>query len=123
MPQEEEQLGKAVDGHLIRRLLGYVRPYRWTVIGATIAAALQSATQIVGPYLNKVVIDRYLFPVPSRSLLSGHLPADPFRGVASLGLLYLAILAIGFLLDFGQTYAMQSVGQRSMYDLRKQLFA
>ncbi|HWG36374.1 MAG TPA: ABC transporter ATP-binding protein [Terriglobales bacterium] len=111
-----------MDRVLILRLLRYVRPYRWTVIGATIAAALQSATQIVGPYLNKVIIDRYLFPVPSHSLLSSYLPSDALRGVATLGILYLSILGVGFILDFGQTYAMQSVGQRSMYDLRKQIF-
>src|SRR6185437_2094051 len=122
MAQDEEILGKAVDRVLILRLLRYVRPYRWTVIGATIAAALQSATQIVGPYLNKVIIDRYLFPVPSHSLLSSYLPSDALRGVATLGILYLSILGVGFILDFGQTYAMQSVGQRSMYDLRKQIF-
>ena len=52
MADEEEITGKAVDRKLIRRLLGYVRPYRWTVVFATIAAALQSATQVVGPYLN-----------------------------------------------------------------------
>jgi ATP-binding cassette subfamily B protein len=124
MAQEEEQLGKAVDRHLIRRLLHYVRPYRGIVVVATIAAALQSATQIVGPYLNKVVIDRYLFPVKdAHSLLSGYLPNDAFRGVATIGILYLLTLAIGFALDFGQTYAMKWVGQKSMYDLRRQLFA
>ncbi|MGH3185299.1 MAG: ABC transporter ATP-binding protein, partial [Streptosporangiaceae bacterium] len=113
-----------MDRRLIARLLTYVRPYKWTVLFATLAAALQSATQIVGPYLNKVVIDRYLFPAPgARSLLSSQLPADPFRGVAALGLLYLLILAVGFVLDFGQTYAMQWVGQHAMFDLRRQLFA
>lgn len=124
MAQEEEVLGKAVDRHLIARLLHYVRPYRAIVILATIAAALQSATQIVGPYLNKVVIDRYLFPAPgSHSLLSGVLPENPFEGVAFIGLLFLATLAIGFGLDFAQTYAMRWVGQKSMYDLRRQIFS
>ncbi|HEY8056414.1 MAG TPA: ABC transporter ATP-binding protein [Terriglobales bacterium] len=124
MAQEEEQLGKAVDRHLIRRLLHYVRPYRGTVVLATLAAALQSFTQVVGPYLNKVIIDRYLFPSPdSHSLLSGWLPSEPFRGVAMVGMVYLVVLAVGFVLDFAQTYAMRWVGQKSMYDLRRQLFA
>jgi ATP-binding cassette subfamily B multidrug efflux pump len=124
MAQEEESLGKAVDGRLVRRLLGYVRPYRWTVVAATVAAALQSATQVVGPYLNKVVIDRYLFPTAAgrHSLLSGYLPHNAWRGVGELGLIYLTVLAVGFVLDFGQTYAMQWVGQYTMYDLRRQLF-
>lgn len=124
MAQDEEVLGKAVDRHLIGRLLHYVRPYRAIVILATVAAALQSATQIVGPYLNKVVIDRYLFPSPdAHSLLSGVLPQNPFEGVAFIGLLFLATLAVGFGLDFAQTYAMRWVGQKSMYDLRRQIFA
>ncbi len=125
MPQEEESLGQAVDRRLVRRLLGYVRPYRWTVVAATVAAALQSATQVVGPYLNKVVIDRYLFPTRAgrASLLSGILPNDAFRGVTELGIIYLSVLAVGFLLDFAQSYAMQWVGQYTMYDLRRQLFA
>ncbi|MGH8114638.1 MAG: ABC transporter transmembrane domain-containing protein, partial [Rhodanobacteraceae bacterium] len=124
MPQEEEQLGKAVDRHLIGRLLHYVRPYRAIVIVATIAAALQSATQIVGPYLSKVVIDRYLFPVAgAHSLLTSYLPQDAFRGVATVGMIYLLVLTVGFGLDFAQTYAMRWVGQKSMYDLRRELFA
>lgn len=124
MADEEEITGKAVDRKLIRRLLGYVRPYRWTVIFATIAAALQSATQVVGPYLNKVVIDRYLQPsAAAPSWLGNYLPQDALRGVATLGLIYLSVLAVGFVLDFAQTYAMQWVGQHSMYDLRRQIFA
>ncbi|HEY7856105.1 MAG TPA: ABC transporter ATP-binding protein [Terriglobales bacterium] len=124
MADEEEITGKAVDRKLIRRLLGYVRPYRWTVVFATIAAALQSATQVVGPYLNKVVIDRYLQPsAAAPSWLGNYLPQDALRGVATLGLIYLSVLAVGFVLDFAQTYAMQWVGQHSMYDLRRQIFA
>ncbi|HXR98887.1 MAG TPA: ABC transporter ATP-binding protein [Terriglobales bacterium] len=124
MADEEEITGKAVDGKLIRRLLGYVRPYRWTVVFATIAAALQSATQIVGPYLNKVIIDRYLLPSgAAQSWLGNYLPADAMRGVATIGLIYLMVLTVGFALDFAQTYAMQWVGQHSMYDLRRQIFA
>ena len=121
--QEEEVLGKPVDGRLIRRLLHYVRPYRAVVVAATIAAALQSATQVVGPYLNKVVIDRYLFPTPdSGSLLSPYLPNDAFHGVAVVGVLYLLTLIVGLGLDYFQSYAMQWVGQKAMYDLRSELF-
>lgn len=124
MPQEEEQLGKAIDRHLIRRLLHYVRPYSTIVVLATIAAALQAATQLVGPYLNKVVIDRYLFPTPgAHSLLTPWLPANAYAGVAAVGILYLIVLAFGFVLDFAQSYAMRWVGQKSMYALRRELFA
>ncbi|MGH9468123.1 MAG: ABC transporter ATP-binding protein [Terriglobales bacterium] len=123
MPQEEEQLGKAVDRQLIGRLLHYVRPYRFAVVMATLAAALQAATQLAGPYLNKVIIDRYLFPSPgAHSLLSPWLPQNAFRGVADVAILYLIILGLGFALDFAQSYTMLWVGQKSMYALRRELF-
>ncbi len=123
--QEEEVLGKAYDGRLMGRLLAYVRPYRWQVVVATVAAVLHSVTQVVGPYLNKVIIDRYLFPTHaagSHSLIGNYLPADPWRGIASVALLYITMLVIGFALDFLQTWSMQWVGQHSMYDLRRDLF-
>ncbi|TAM98537.1 MAG: ABC transporter ATP-binding protein, partial [Rhizobiaceae bacterium] len=123
--QEEEVLGKAYDGRLMGRLLAYVRPYRWQVVVATLAAGLHSVTQVVGPYLNKVIIDRYLFPTHapgSHSLIGNYLPADPWRGIASVALLYITMLVIGFALDFLQTWSMQWVGQHSMYDLRRDLF-
>src|SRR5579875_1561413 len=93
--QEEEVLGKAYDGRLMRRLLGYVRPYWPQVLLATLAAVLHSVTQVVGPFLNKVVIDQYLFPTHApgaHSFLSRYLPADAMRGLTALGVLYLLLL-------------------------------
>lgn len=123
---EEEVLGKAYDGRLMRRLLGYVRPYLPQVLIATLAAVLHSVTQVVGPFLNKVVIDQYLFPSHApgaHSFLTRFLPSNAFRGIAVIGMIYVLMLVVGFGLDFAQTYAMQWVGQHSMYDLRRDMFA
>jgi ATP-binding cassette subfamily B protein len=38
--QEEEILGKAYDGRLMRRLLTYLRPYSWQVIVALVSIIL-----------------------------------------------------------------------------------
>src|SRR5205807_2075009 len=35
----------------------------------------------------------------------------------------LSVVVLGFLFDFGQTYAMQWTGQKAMFDLRRQLMA
>ena len=40
--QEEEVLGKAYDGRLMRRLLTYLRPYKWHVVIALAAIILKS---------------------------------------------------------------------------------
>jgi ATP-binding cassette subfamily B multidrug efflux pump len=37
MAQEEEILGKAYDSRLMRRLLTYLRPYRWQVAIAVVS--------------------------------------------------------------------------------------
>ena len=63
MAQEEEILGKAYDSRLMRRLLTYLRPYRWQVAIAIASIILKSFCDVLGPYLVKVAVDRYLAPV------------------------------------------------------------
>ena len=60
MVHEEEVLGKAYDGRLMRRLLGYLTPYRAAVALALGAIIGQSALQLAQPYLIKLAIDRYI---------------------------------------------------------------
>ena len=55
---EEEALGKAYDGRLMRRLLTYLRPYRLHVVSAIAVLMLASAMEIVGPWLTQQAIDR-----------------------------------------------------------------
>ena len=64
MAQEEEVLGKAYDSRLMRRLLTYLRPYGWQVGIAITAIILKSFADVLGPYLVKVAVDRYLAPSP-----------------------------------------------------------
>ena len=57
---EEEALGKAYDGRLMRRLLGYLRPYWRAAVAALAAIICGSLLQLAQPYLTKVAIDRYI---------------------------------------------------------------
>jgi ATP-binding cassette subfamily B protein len=120
---EEEVLGKAYDGRLMRRLLGYMRPYRKLVGFSLLCLLAQSALQVLGPLLTKLAVDRYLAPAPNHvfTFLDRLLPADPHSGIPRLGLLYLAVLAGSFVSEFGQMYLMQYTGQLAMFDLRRQL--
>ncbi len=122
---EEEVLGKAYDSRLMRRLLGYMRPYRRYVMVSLIFLLLQSVLQVMGPLLTKIAIDRYLAPTPTRAptLLDRYLPAGPWDGLPAVGMLYLGVLAGTFVFGFVQMYLMQYLGQLAMFDLRKQLMA
>jgi ATP-binding cassette subfamily B protein len=123
---EEEVLGKAYDARLMGRLLQYLRPYRPVVFLALAAILLYGILQAVMPYLLKVEVDRYLDPAARHQIpqfLARFLSPNPYVGVMqiALALLLPAVLATS-VLEFAQSFAMQLVGQKVMYDLRKQLF-
>jgi|KBSMisStaDraftv2_1062788.scaffolds.fasta_scaffold28869_2 ATP-binding cassette subfamily B protein len=123
MAQEEEVLGKAYDSRLMKRLLQYLRPYKWQTTIALGSILLKVGADVLGPYLTKVVIDQYLAPVPG-----GHTFMDPFLssralvGIAQVAAIGMGLLVLSFLLDYLQIYFMQWAGQMVMFDLRSQIF-
>lgn len=120
---EEEVQGKIYDGRLMRRLIAYARPY-WGVVAVSIVLMLAgSVLQILGPLITKLAVDRYLVPTGAKApaILEGWLSSNPWTGISQLSLLYLAVLVLGLLFDFGETYLMQWTGQRAMFDLRRDL--
>jgi ATP-binding cassette subfamily B protein len=119
---EEEALGKVYDTRLMRRLAGYLRPYRTLVAASVALLIISSLVGIVGPYLTKIAIDRYLNPQPVSSPFDPYLPVDRWEGLNLVALVYLATLLAGFVFSYAQTYLMQYTGQRVMYDLRTQIF-
>ena len=118
---EEEVTGKAYDGRLMRRLLGYMRPYSGKIAVSLVCLIGYSLLQVCGPLLTKLAVDKYLAPTGQPGLLDGFLSANAFTGIAQISGIYLAVLAGVFLTEFGQMYIMQSVGQFAMFDLRREL--
>ena len=123
---EEEVIGKAYDARLMRRLLTYMRPYTRVVSLALVAIFFYGLLQAVPPYLMKVEIDRYLDPTKHHQIpqfLAHFLSADPYVGILQIALvIFIPAVLLTFVLQFAQTFAMQLVGQKVMYDLRKQVF-
>jgi ATP-binding cassette, subfamily B, multidrug efflux pump len=107
---DDDVLGRAYDGRLMRRLLTYLRPYRGQVLVAVVAIIGHSALDLAPPYLTKIVIDRYI-------------PVGDLEGLGTIAALYLVALMASFLLEYLQTWTMQLIGQRIMFDLRMQLVA
>ncbi len=107
--REEEALGKAYDARLMRRLLAYLRPYRWQVVGAVLMLIAASALELVGPWLTKIALDR----------------AVPAADVGLLGVLAAAFagsLLLSALLEYARTLLTTWIGQRVMLDLRREVF-
>ncbi|MHB8656021.1 MAG: ABC transporter ATP-binding protein [Terriglobia bacterium] len=123
---EEEILGKAYDGRIMRRLLRYLRPYWFVATAALVAILFYGILQAAPPYLMKLEIDRYLDPSGRQqipSFLAHSLSNDPRTGILQIALaIFLPVAVLTFFLEFAQSFAMQWVGQRVMYDLRKEIF-
>jgi ATP-binding cassette subfamily B protein len=121
---EEDVLGKAYDARLMRRLLTYLKPYRLQVAIALVAIVIKAAADVLGPYLTKVAVDKYLAHKPGagQSFLDPLLSSRPLTGIAQIGMFYIGLLCVSFLLEFAQTYLMQWTGQKVMFDLRSQIY-
>lgn len=121
---DDDVIGKAYDGRLMRRLMTYLRPYKLQVALSAVAIIFKAGTDVVGPYLVKIAVDTYMTQTPPEKLswLAHHLSSSPITGITQLGLLYLAALVLTFGLEFMQTYLMQWTGQKIMFDLRSQIF-
>src|SRR5882724_9035536 len=122
MAHEEEVLGKAYDSRLMKRLLQYLRPYKWPVGISLLSILFKAVADVLGPYLVAIEIDRYLVPVPRKTPFDFFLSANPYVGIAEIAAMYVGLIVFSFLLDYLQTYFMQWAGQMVMFDLRKQIF-
>ncbi|HTV59022.1 MAG TPA: ABC transporter ATP-binding protein [Verrucomicrobiae bacterium] len=117
--REEEKLGKIYDSRLTRRLFHYLRPYRWQVAAAIALTLGVTAMELVGPFLFHVAVDDYLLPGQA-----GTIPRHyAMVGLAWVVAAFLGALLAGFALQYLQVRIMQWVGQETMYDLRKEIFA
>jgi ATP-binding cassette subfamily B protein len=134
--QDEDPVGKVYDARLVRRLARYVKPYWVQATVSSVAVSLKSICDVTGPIMVMMAIDRYLSPnlksqdatsalahwLATNSPLARILPADPDKGITMLAGLYLGALLAAYLFAFVQTYLMQWMGQKVMFDLRRNIF-
>ena len=84
---EEDPVAKSYDRTLLRRLLGYLRPYKLPVLVSFLLIVIMAGLDLVGPYLTKVAIDRYI-------------RQGDASGLDAIALLYLGTLIAAFLVRF-----------------------
>lgn len=106
---EEEVLGKAYDARLMRRLLKYLRPYRWHVVTGIFLSILMSAMEAIRPYFTKVAVDV-------------NIAQGDRHGLLMTALMFLSVLILRGLVQYGNAYLTQWIGQRTIYDLRMEIF-
>src|SRR5262245_1516413 len=107
---EDEILGKAYDARVMVRVLRYLKPY-WKLLALAFTfLMLQPGTQLLGTYITKVAIDRYI-------------ATQDLAGLDQMAWAYLGVVVCGFIVLFVQTYTTSYTGQRAMHDLRMEIFS
>jgi ATP-binding cassette subfamily B protein len=121
---QDDVIGKVYDSRLMGRLLKYLRPYKLQAGISFVSILLKAACDVVGPFLFKVGIDNYLTAKRPEhpNWLARQLSPDPVKGVSQLAAVYLGALLLTYLFEFIQTYLIQWIGQKVMFDLRSQIF-
>ncbi|MBU0610585.1 MAG: ABC transporter ATP-binding protein/permease [Armatimonadetes bacterium] len=94
---------------VLRRLWGYLRGYRAGLTFVTLLVVVSTALTLVNPYLIGVALDQYITP--------GRM--DELAGIVWLMIGALALAAAG---TWGQTVLMVGLSQRTLRDLRRDLF-
>jgi ATP-binding cassette subfamily B protein len=107
---EDDPVDKSYDRTLLRRLLRYLRPYWAPVLASFLLIVVMAGLDLVGPYLTKVAIDRYI-------------RQGNASGLDTIALLYLGSLLLAFVVRFGQVFILQMTGQKVMMDLRREIYA
>ena len=59
---EEQDLGKVYDRVLMKRLLAYLKPYKFQLLVIAFFTVGSTLSRLVGPYLWKIGIDEYITP-------------------------------------------------------------
>ncbi len=106
---EEEALGKAYDARLMKRLLAYVKPYRWWVVLAVALLLIGSVLSISVAFLTQVAIDDYI-------------AEKDVGGLGVIALIFLGVVFFSFFANYSQYYITQWLGQKVQHDIRMQVF-
>ncbi|MCY0875098.1 MAG: ABC transporter transmembrane domain-containing protein [Firmicutes bacterium] len=93
------------------RLLRYMRPYRQPLVGAFIMLGIATATDVLGPIIIKVFIDRYLQP--------RYFPRAPLLLLAGA---YVGLLCITAIFNYLQVIAFQKTALKIIQTIRVEVF-
>ncbi len=107
---EDEVLGKAYDGRLMRRFIRYLKPYWPWVLFSLSLIFLRIGADLAGPLLLREAVD-------------GPVAAGKFEGLIPYVAAFFIAVAAMALFTFFETWVTNRVGQKVIRDLRLQLFA
>jgi len=105
----DEVEGKRVDRALVRRVLGFARPYRRLIVGFLVVIVAEALLQVIPPLLFRGIIDHAI-------------PDGDQRLVTVLALATVAVFVGRAVIGLAERWFSASIGEGLIYDLRVALF-
>ncbi len=109
MKASDEITGKIVDWNVLRRLLQFVRPYRWHFLALIVLTVLSAALVPLRPYLIQYTIDH-------------EVAAGDYRGLVMMIYLLIGVLFVHAIVQYLHTYLSGWIGQYIIRDIRLKLY-
>ncbi len=106
---EDDTLGRAYDGRLVRRLLGYTSPYRLRLVAAILLMIVTSVLSTVGPWIIGKAIDQ--------GIAEGDLDQLRFWSIA-----FLIAAIVEWVSNRGRISIMAYVGTKVVANIRSDLY-
>jgi ATP-binding cassette subfamily B protein len=106
---EEEILGKAYDARLMRRLIKYLKPFRWHVTLGIVLSLLVSASEAARPWFTKIALDV-------------DIAHQDKHGLLITALYFLLVLIVRGFFQYANAYLTQWIGQQTILDLRMEIY-
>ena len=107
--EDEDRLGKAYDGRLVRRLFRYLRPYRVRLVIAVVLMIVSSLLSVSGPWIIGQAIDEGI-------------RTNDLIGLRQWTVLFIIVAAIEWLTNRTRISIMAYVGTKVVADIRSHLF-
>ena len=110
--RDEEMFGAAFDRHVVRRFMGYVRPYQGAIVLAIIAVLTFTASQLAIPLIIRWAIDDALLSDAGGS------------GLLMLTVaVFFAVVLTNYAANWLQDWLVGWTGERVIFELRRSMFA
>ena len=109
---------RVYDRKLVWRMLEFAKPYwHYFVISLLLIFTITGAS-LARPYLTKVGIDKYINGVV-KSTMSVE---EARQGIWTLGIMFLVLIIVEFILGYLQRYLLELTGKKIIYNIREKIF-
>jgi ATP-binding cassette subfamily B protein len=106
--------GKHLERDVLRRVLGFARPYRGQLVGFFVAVVLAAVAGAIPPLLLRHLID---YGLPGKYAPKGNIGVVTWVAVVAT-----ALAVASTALSLGQRWFSASIGEGLIYDLRRELY-